>query len=595
MSYLISNIPLENYQYQFDDFYIKFSGDYRILISEDELILVEGFVYDTLKNEEVADETLKQIIKKYNNENIVFEDHITGQFNIVCIKNNVINLITDFVGMKPLYYCIEDSNKIISNNIYSFLDLNFEFDKTALIQSLVSILYIPLNKRTFFKKVNLLRSGEYISFNIKTNELNYIIDSIDIENKKINKEECQSIISLLKNNATIYQRVFKEILLPVSGGVDSRITLSSFEALNKENVKTLSYGEKDYIDNKIAREITAYLNLNHIDVSFKDSLFPTNKEFNLQVKNGGEYFINSWFSVLNCLDSTNYISKADSVILIGDVLDILRAKNIKSIRSRKKRILFQSKNIFGLKMNEVKLDKPSFKGMIIDNYLSKLSILFSEYPQLKEELSFDEKIFSEELESDVEAFLDYVILKTKPKNQLNLEEVFYIFTWGARTMAKQINLFKGNYNAFVLMSNRHLVKKILNYNPLDRFEDKLTHKLLGNSNFNKVSHFPTSQVPFIGYNSNIYIKYIIWAFRSSLDQILIKSGRKRLVKHIEWKDYYCRESNNQLLENFLKDVKHRELPINLFNKRANGELWPLSEVDINTFSFILKLIDLKKR
>src|SRR5690606_11340154 len=132
-------------------------------------------------------------------------------------------------------------------------------------------------------------------------------------------------------------------------------------------LKTLSYGEKDYIDNKIASRIAEYLNLEHLNISFKDSLCPSKIEFEQQFKNGGEYFINCWFSVINKLKNNNYISNENSVILIGDVLDILRAKNIKSIRSRKNRIKLQINDFFGIKIKEKPINIKGLEESIITN------------------------------------------------------------------------------------------------------------------------------------------------------------------------------------------------------------------------------------
>src|SRR5690606_11272244 len=179
---------------------------------------------------------------------------------------------------------------------------------------------------------------------------------------------------------------------------------------------------------------------------------------------------------------------------------------------------------------------------------NKINELYTKHPTAFEMLSYDKDEIIKETEKDIDLFIEFVTKKFNPKNQANLEEGFYVCTWGARTMAKQANVFKGEFQNYVLMASRHVVKNNLNFSTLDRFEDKLTHRMLMRKNFNKYSHFPTSQIPFIGYNKNIYIKYMVWAFRSMYDQISIKFGRGRLVKHIEWSQYYKNHNNKFLLE-----------------------------------------------
>src|SRR5690606_17802410 len=156
---------------------------------------------------------------------------------------------------------------------------------------------------------------------------------------------------------------FNEILLAISGGVDSRITLSSF--VSKDKIKTVSYGEKDYIDNRIAKEVADYLDLPHTSVSFFNHLFPMIDEHRDQIAYGREYFVDSLFSILEFIQNTNYISPGPSVILLGDAVDIMRAHSILSLRDRKKRLKLHFNKIFGLKMEIPPYDRELFLEHIL--------------------------------------------------------------------------------------------------------------------------------------------------------------------------------------------------------------------------------------
>lgn len=592
MSYIISNKKLKEFSYIFEDFYIINTSQHnQVYVNSKEFFLLEGFVYDLILDRKLDLIEIAGLLQQYCHDKEVFPENITGQYNIVYLNENKVHLVSDFVGMKPLYYHFGKSI-IVSNNIYKFLKLDFEIDHIGFFQSIVGNLYIPLNSRTLIKDVLILRNGEHISYDVANNLCEATIDKMNMQNLKISHKDVDNFICLLQDNASLYQKSFDKILLPISAGVDSRITLSSFKNIGS-NFNTLSYGEHDYIDNKIGKKIAEFVGVSHLNISFKNHLFPTTDEFDALIENGGDYFVSSWFSVISDIKSKERYS--DSVVLLGDVLDTLRAKNLKSFRTRKERVKYQLKNIIGLELELEPLSLEKYVANHLKYYESKINNFRISYPFIFNQFNFDEKEFLEKTKLDIYDFVEFINNKFCPKNQANLEEAFYVCTWGARTMSKQINIFKGSFESYVMMASRHLVKHNLKFSPLERFEDRLTHKLLRSEGFDMYSHFPTAQIPFVSYKSNIYLKYMVWALRSSLDQILIKLGRGRLVKHIEWAQYYQNENNKILLEKLLFEIDGnlKKIPIDIFNSRASGESWPLSEVDINVFSILFKLKYLK--
>ena len=592
MSYIISTSELKDFTHTFKQFFIINTDiNIEIYTTSSDFLLVEGFVFDMNLNKKLNSKEIVEIVQSCINKKETFPDNITGQYNIIYMTENSINIINDFIGMKPLYYHL--GNKVfLSNNIYKFGDYDFEIDEMGFYQSMIRNLYNPLNARTLFKNVLFLRGGEYILYNCSTSSSINLIDKMEMTNAKINKKEVSEFVELLKNNATIYKSIFEKIVLPISGGVDSRITLCAFGEFNS-NFHAVSYGEPDYIDNKIAKNLSKFIGISHDNISFKDHLFPTNEEFDQMITNGGEYITSSWFSVIKELKTRSEFD--NSVVLIGDLLDTLRSKNLKSLRSRKQRLTYQLKRIIGFEIQMEALDLESFVTRHTNIYRSRVQALKESHPHLFTKYNFNEENFMSQTSQDLQNFVEFINLKFSPKNQANLEEAFYVSTWGSRTMAKQANIFKGNYQSFSLMASRHVVKHNLQFSPLEKFEDKLTHKLLCTKGFNGLSHFPTAQIPFISYKRNIYLKYTVWALRSTIDQLLIKMGKGRLVKHIEWAQYYKNENNELLLKKLLADVDEEfsKIPFDIFAKRASGETWPLSETDINVFCFLLKFRNLK--
>jgi|GEM_PF-1548190 len=595
MAYLISNKEFPNFRDRFGEFYIGWnSEETQILNTGNELLIVEGLVYDLEKKKSPDLSEILELLLQIRNTGRVLPEFLTGQFNITLIRDGQIDLMNDFIGILPIYYLINSDEKIITNNLYSFKLFDIQFDDIGILEAFMRPAFTAVNSRTYFKNVSQLRSGEYLSFDAQSKLIGTKIDSIPNSNIRIDNKDYAEIVRLLIENAEIYQQNYDEIMLPISGGIDSRVTLSSFVSKNK--IKTISYGENDYIDNRIAKEMADYLDLPHISISFFDHLFPTVAEHRDQIAYGGEYFVDSWFSILEFIQNTNYISPGPSVILLGDAVDIMRAHSILSLRDRKKRLRLHFSKIFGLKMEVPPYDRELFLKRVLKENLDSLEDLFKDYPELKQEFNYNQEEFEDTLKQDLNQFIDFLEKKTNPQNQLNLEEMYYIFTLKRQTTTRQTKIFKGRFNSFVTTGSRHLMKKLFGCHPIDRFEEALTDKLFKVDGFKDLAKFPTSQIPFVPLKSNLYLKYLLWAYRSLSDQWRIKRGKGRLVKHIEWKKYYENPKNRELLKNLLENTNPelKKLPLDIFDKRASGESWPYIEADIAHFVFLLKLKQLNK-
>lgn len=595
MIYYIKNSYEQNSNFFHGIWSIQCDKTESILKTERYLLIVEGFIFNLKKNkvynlEEILELTLQAIDSK-----LPFNDEITGQFNIVLVGLDEIYFLNDFCGSFPLYYSCYNDSFTITNADFFLLKNKIALDNIGLLQSLVGPLHISFGERTLFKNFKRQNPGVCQCFKNSLLEIIFV-DNIEFLNKKItNKSTVSEIDLLLKENANIYSYLYENIVLPISGGVDSRITLSSSQSFYNK-VSLISYGEPDYIDNVIASKIAEKIGLPHSNVSFKENMFPRKKEIDGLFQAGGQFFINSWFSVKQYLFENNKLTEKTAVLL-GDIYDLLRAKNVKSIRSRKKRIIMAFNSLIGKKEKLNSVNEIYFLNSLMDIHIQRLKEIENKDPRLFEKLKVDRNEYLIETKNDLKLFLDFLKIKSSPKYQENLEEIFYLITWGARVMIKQASVFKDKCDAYVMMGNRHVVKSLLMFNPIDRFEDILTHKLV---KMNKMlSNFPTSQVPFMNYGKNLYLKYIIWLVRSGFDQVLIKLKSKglvkkeRIVKHIEWQNYYKSKINEEKLLNLLEIEDIQKYPLKMFKGRASGDEWPLSEVDINSFvypSYLMKKI-----
>ncbi len=187
-----------------------------------ETIIIEGLL-EGLENPKITDNFF------------IDNSLINGQYTIFNINKSRIIIATDFININRFAYYHDPSLGIlISNNLDDILEiikynnngkdaLDY-IDPIALIEQL-GYQYATLGNRTLLKRVYYFENGcitEIDSSGVKI----IAIDAIERVQLKFSDKEFQS---LLKSNAELFTRKFSDMYFPISGGVDSRTTLHSFD------------------------------------------------------------------------------------------------------------------------------------------------------------------------------------------------------------------------------------------------------------------------------------------------------------------------------------------------------------------------------
>lgn len=247
----------------------------------DIIVVFNGEIYNFQKlkielsdYEFVSDCDTEVIIAAYQKWGIDFVDHIDGMFAIGLFdrKRNILLLVRDRMGKKPLYYYWNDNDFVFSSvlkPIMAFPAFKKEINQEVIPRFLYNR-YIA-GEDCIFKNVCKIRPGQMIIFDGEKIQKKIYWNLL--ENYKINS--CSQI-----NNYNQVKRKLKEELVeavrcrmvadvPVgtflSGGYDSSLVTAVAQSLSDQPVKTFSIGfeDKEYDEAPYAKDIAKYLGTNH--------------------------------------------------------------------------------------------------------------------------------------------------------------------------------------------------------------------------------------------------------------------------------------------------------------------------------------------
>lgn len=296
-------------------------------------------------------------------------------------------LARDRLGIKPLYYTIQNDSFYFASEIKAILRLtNIErrLDKQALLDYL-SYRY-ALGAKTMFENINSLLPGYYILVKrreepklVKYWDLPVVADKADAGEEEVIKETEK----LLKK--TVRSHMITDVPLGayLSGGLDSGLLVALMSEISKEPVKTFSIGfaEKGFNEFEYSRKISRIFQADHHEfilhsrdyfdlmptvIRFKDAPLSTHNEIALYVL-------------------SKQLKKFISVVLSGDGADELFAGYGRIFRSgydleRIRRLMHS--NCISRRDRNTLIRNMKKKYKILD-FNSPLEHFLAQYPYLK--------------------------------------------------------------------------------------------------------------------------------------------------------------------------------------------------------------------
>lgn len=203
---------------------------------------------------------------------------LDGSYAIIREDNQFVELQTDAVASRTLWYFVDDEKIIASNSqlaIIYFLG-DFDFNKDVIPWILASGKLGPY--LSWDSRIKFLKPQSKLILNKSTWDIKMENEPINIHQNKSKSLSTDQYLERLEeeiDKSTSSLPLSKKLLLPLSGGYDSRGILLSLKKNNKK-ISTITWGSKDAINHKnndayIAKKLAEHYHTDHNYVHTENS------------------------------------------------------------------------------------------------------------------------------------------------------------------------------------------------------------------------------------------------------------------------------------------------------------------------------------
>ena len=264
------------------------------------------------KGERLSYQEITSLIDEYE---IDFLNDTDGFFSFVYIKKNKIIAVVDKIRSIPLFY--SNLNGVLEfSESYKNLTKDYSYDQVN--KEIFQLCSYTVGNDTLVNEINQLVAGQYLIH--KENRVSigdyYLYTSDNLEESSFNREEFKSYVyEALKSS---FEKLInladgREIVIPLSGGYDSRLVASMLKELNYSNIICFSYGVKGNKEAEYSKYIANNLGFKWHFIEYNDIKWR-----------------DLWKSDLAKL-YTEYASNSASLPHIQDFLAVYELKNKKII------------------------------------------------------------------------------------------------------------------------------------------------------------------------------------------------------------------------------------------------------------------------
>ena len=287
--YLITtNKNLEIKEYPFCNKWNKFEIDnYKIYVHKDQdfykyidkaseiKACIIGHAYNPFDMKYEEEELLKDIINEYKKSKEDFFDKIselTGIHLIVIFDKNKIIAVQDCSGIKSCYFGEIENETYITSHVQLVADIcNLEMDEY--VRKLVKTKcynignrYLPGNISTY-KELKRLGPNTYLKYtngDFKIERFYPIESHQEIKSEEEFNKSIDRISEIMHNNCILATKKWKKPAISLSGGMDSKTTLSVANGLyDKFLLYSFQSKDTEIVDSEAAHQICENMNQPH--------------------------------------------------------------------------------------------------------------------------------------------------------------------------------------------------------------------------------------------------------------------------------------------------------------------------------------------
>jgi len=218
---------------------LKIDNENFIQIGKNFVSVSGTFIYDGLIN----NIGLHKLYDDFNHDINLTRKLLIGNYLITIKKDGILYILGDENSIYNINYYYDENHWIISNNIFDIANQIKERITVNELNLLEEVFQNTIiNNETIFNNIMKLMGTEYIRINLIDNDFtieNYMT-KVPIKRDVNYLEKLDNLVSIIQNNVTAISNNFKKITISMTGGLDSRIVLSSY--LNAKVKPNIIYG-----------------------------------------------------------------------------------------------------------------------------------------------------------------------------------------------------------------------------------------------------------------------------------------------------------------------------------------------------------------
>jgi asparagine synthase (glutamine-hydrolysing) len=237
-------------------------------------IWAKGYIFDEVNNLYQNEELINYFDSVETEED--FKEKLrraNGFFNIIYKKNDLLFVAVDNLRSFPIFYSkrngkifISDSTNWIMKNVKN-MKVHPQYSEEYLVLGYVT------EDNTLIENINQIPAGEFLIINLNRTEIKKkkyfeLQHNFEIKNVELNLIEQLDAIHI-----KIFQRLIdsldgRKVILPLSGGYDSRLIAFMLHKLGYTNVLCFTYGNENDNEVKISKKVASLLNFKWVFIPY---------------------------------------------------------------------------------------------------------------------------------------------------------------------------------------------------------------------------------------------------------------------------------------------------------------------------------------